>query len=480
MRGLLVSCVGVVVSSLAFCQSVKSDLVDTLLGKVSHNGNAVVIIRAGDMLSSPRGTKEAWASSASVSRPLPLPGDSQFVVTTAEVNPANFDLVWQTSILQTSKPFALASAAAAHGGLTEDISGFESVWMPNGGILTQFSPQMIGVSAPANRQKAAKWVAGFKSTQTGFTPYLDKAIASKKSETVLMALDLSEAWSAPRIAKSLEMEPLQALEKQTIDNKALADVLASAQGVTLAITVTDGISAAATVQFSKDAAVIAPVARDIFLEVLDRAGLGLVDFQQWQIKVEGSTLVATGPLTTNGLGRLLSLIDPNSPEDAPAAVGSKADLKDVGAASLQYYKSISATIDRAVTAATSAQESWLKREAQRINAMPVMNVDPALVQWGADIAGQLTKAGAALQLGQTRGAARAASVQMATGGYGSNDPNREAQASADRRVAEQQRRQAMLEEKSRAAEDAAKILNEMSGTRAKIRTDMSAKYGVEF
>lgn len=459
---------------------VMADQASDLAKKLPAGGNALVVIRADALMKSQRAVSERWNDPASTARPIALPADAQSVVTAAQVNPGTFDLLWQASIVQASTAKDAAKIAAAKQGLADQLAGVAAGWTSSYYLL-QLNPNQVGVVCPPNRQFAANWK---KSTAPGLgSAFLTKAATENTDAAIVMALDLTDAWSAAGIERALTNDPPASLGNSDLTPSAIAPGLASIRGIVVKINVTDVISGTAVVYFGNNVSSLNPVGRDLMLEILERAGLGLMDFSQWQVKIDGSSAYLSGPLTTAGLERLLSVIDPKSAADADEATTGAAqpagEATGAASASREYFKSVSAIVDRAASAATSGQVSWLKREAQKVSTVPMLNVDPALVVWGSTVAGDLSKAVAALELGQTKGAARAAQFQMPGGGYGTG-ADRESRAAADRQLVESQRRQAMLEEKATAAENAARIMSEATAQRNTVRSEMATKYQVEF
>jgi hypothetical protein len=153
-------------------------------------------------------------------------------------------------------------------------------------------------------------------------------------------------------------------------------------------------------------------------------------------------------------------------------------------ASQRYYKVIAANLDNFRPGTSLAETAtWGRATAKRIDQLPILNVDPALVEWGTMVSTRLKQAIASGAVGQTQVNARVAGVMDP--GYTSYTYDNEGNYQTDINRAEQenakrQRRQASLEQKAQAQEQAMRIINEIAETRPKIRAAMVEKYQVEF
>jgi hypothetical protein len=120
----------------------------------------------------------------------------------------------------------------------------------------------------------------------------------------------------------------------------------------------------------------------------------------------------------------------------------------------------------------------LAAHARRIQQLPSLDVDPALLEWGGTVADALDRAGHELAVGSQRAQAAAASVQSQS--WYSNGGASTPESRAALQNAQQQRRQAAQTERAAASDRAMAILTTLSVPRSKIRADMSQKYRVEF
>src|SRR5205085_4764269 len=144
-------------------------------------------------------------------------------------------------------------------------------------------------------------------------------------------------------------------------------------------------------------------------------GLGLKDIETWTSAVSGNSIVFTGKLTSASFRQVMGLVEPHTPNETaaseadPASAGTgttpPADASQAAtlAASQRYFKQMSSMLD-AFTQTASVKDSaaWLRRSAQRIDRMSLVNVDPELANWGAQVSGAMVECAAQLATGQTQ------------------------------------------------------------------------------
>src|SRR5262249_33121570 len=150
---------------------------------------------------------------------------------------------------------------------------------------------------------------------------------------------------------------------------------------------------------------------------------------------------------------------------------------DAAAASQKYYRAISKMLDNISPKPSPKQgATWLVAQAKVIRQLPVLNVDPALVEWGNSVADAFIRAAQELAIGQQRAGTAALGVASPTAyatestNSGSNTDTAETRAAY--RNAQMQRQQVSQTERGAAAERAFEIVNSLLGSRGKIRLDM--------
>jgi hypothetical protein len=247
-------------------------------------------------------------------------------------------------------------------------------------------------------------------------------------------------------------------------------------------------------------AVMATKGKPLFMEILDRQGLSLPDVADWTASVDGKTFIAEGTLTPQSMRMLLQVIGMPAPSMTTVVETESNDPKVVGPTSKRYFRTISDSIDQFRTKAGGnyqGAKTWLIREAQRIERLPILNVDPQLVAWGGEIANRLRQVGANFAYDQQSNTAKVMNVQTAGsydfsynggngrwggGGYGLNTSGVYGAGGGTQVNLEWQRERAQIYEQSKAdsIKKAMDIFGDIGSTRDKMRAQMVEKYKMEF
>jgi hypothetical protein len=312
-------------------------------------------------------------------------------------------------------------------------------------------------------------------------------------------VDLSDAAADAGVRRMLRLDRPTALAVAKADEAILTRVLASVKGVTVKIAppqqATAPAIATATVDFGVSPAPLAEVAKPLCLELMSEHGVSIPDSRQWEFSVSGTSIVATGGVSDDGLRRLVGMLYAAPPSVAidadarPAAAKTSGDAANPqqaeAEASKKYYKSVSTVLDTFKPGASLADDAgWLSRAARQIDQTATLNVDPDLIAWGAGVSASLREASGIYAAGQQKVRARADSVQSPVvysgSKYDDNQGQMAAQARADLENARRQRQQASGEARAQVSEAASKPLQDALNSRGKIKAEMAKRYGGGF
>src|SRR5262249_5975191 len=187
------------------------------------------------------------------------------------------------------------------------------------------------------------------------------------------------------------------------------------------------------VEFGMAANDLPAFGRALTIEALDPAGLAVDDMENWNQNIDGNALVIRGKFTEKGLRALLMPLMPTvlSPAESLA---KKAEVSDPKVqASLKYFHSITGMLDELQEGKNNkslGRISYLYKEyARKIDELPILNVDPELLQYSASVSNAVRETANQAQLqGRTNTALNANIVEgVATvpnasqyygGGYG--------------------------------------------------------------
>jgi len=483
----------------------RADL-NNLLGRIPGESNALVVIDLEKILASPVSQREGWKerlANAYASKPLIVPPGTGRLVMAALLEPGTANVVWEVSVLDIKNAPSIESIAQAEEGYLDKVGGKPAAWSPINAYFVQLDPEVLGVVCPANRQFVARWIGQKEKGLGGFASlYLRTAAAAVgKGADVIMAVDLEDVTCAPKVLNRLETETFDSLEGKGVDPSALAELVGSLKGVTLQVKVGEEITGEGVVEFGSDTAVLKDIGKPLLLEVMSQSGLYLSDFENWDVSVAGKKLSLKGKLSSEGFRRLLSVVDPPAPNPVEAVAVAprepkpeeteaetpvepeKPDTAAMAEASREYFLAVMVAVDNlsesigsgSDSASLSKSAAWLKRDARRIDRLPVLNVDPDLLAWSVEASSRLKEIANICEIGNMQTQSRTATVQS-SGYYGVS----RSEAAAQRRMVSGQRRQVAMEEKARAYGEAARIGQDLRGSAGKIRVVMTQRYGVEF
>ncbi len=375
-----------------------------LLSKTPSEANALIMISTAEVRAS------AIAKQQIAARPGNREAFGRHVFAMPKVDYAvlasqlDFDSLrstWQLGLYAMSEDPVLSEVARRHKGRLETISGRPCVWLPPDAHLVDLGSRIVGLIEPANRQFVARWLKEVQHRNAPqLSPYLTEASSypDNVGTEIIMALDLEQTVSENQALERLDAA--KTLLGVNVDRKELASLLSSIRGVTLGVRSGEKLSAKLRVDFGRDAAIMAPFAKPFLLERLAAFGAMINDFEHWNAEVRGSTVYLGGELSVNGLQNILSLVDPPAPdlanhspvktspgESNPPAVDPKLT------ASLHNFHAVKEIVKDSLKTGDvktwGAYAQWLQRYAKKIDNLPILDVDPDLLDFSAKVANVL-------------------------------------------------------------------------------------------
>jgi len=305
--------------------------------------------------------------------------------------------------------------------------------------------------------------------------------------------------------------------------RPMVDLLASMDGVRVGVRIREKPVAAVAVDFQRPVTFSPELMKKVLLEVLADAGATIGDFEQFTPKVDGGQLLLQGELSQSGLRRLLSVVDsPAPPEVETAALkgqpkkGETAALKgqpkkgakgsqtlsasDPAQASFQYFNSIETFFndlkkDMSSRKTMASTAFYADKYARKIERMPMLGVDPELLDYGAFVAQKLRQASGSVKGAGIEGGVALSQVQSqdvynygnygygragywgAGGAYGTY--SRYAPV-ADFKYEASQRRIIRQQVRATTASTTVEIRQELTDATMGIRRKMTEKYQIEF
>ena len=480
-----------------------------LIKHVPSSANTIFLLNAEKVFNSEVALREGWRQNfekAIASGMVRLPEDTLQYVLAGQVN---FEFVhpdWQVGLLRTKDKHDMAFIASEKDGTQDTVAGQPAVLLPSTVYVVQFDPYTYGTLVPASRQAVARWVTETKAGDPKFSDYIQEAIGySEKAGTeIILALDLSNAFDSKRIKEYLASSPVIADKKVDVD--AAAEALGSLRGIMLGVTLGEKPFGSIKVDFGKDASVLKNVAGPLLVEILSNRGAMIDDFQTWKGDVKEDQVVFTGFLTTTGLRQILSLMDApvsNSlPSESDTGQQSASDTDPKVVASQKYF----ASVEQFMTDLKDKEPQriaqygiWFDKYANKIDQLPMVNVDDTVLDYGAYVSQQFRNAAAAVQGIGMRSRVRQVQNVNAAGGpgwYGANYDGgyyyggsyyhgyngfaRNNALQAGLREQQRVRTQVKTEEKVAGVSAARAIMEDVKNATREVRREMAKKYNVDF
>ncbi|MFO0902149.1 MAG: hypothetical protein U0939_04065 [Pirellulales bacterium] len=387
---------------------------EQLIGRVPKDANALVLVNGGKIFASPAAEKGRWAAD----REKMYEAGLAFLPPKAEAGlmAAKIDLQlmipnWELSLFQLDHKATAEDIATFTGGKLDKLVSTPVVATPTDAYIVPLPQNVVGLMIPADRQVTGRWIRDYSSEQPlELSPYLQEAYSFAKDNgtPVIMALDLLDIVAPDHIRDAIvKSEIMKGESDEAID--AAAKTIASVRGVMFGITLKDKMFGKVRVDFGEDAAPLAKHGKQLLLRALARHGAEIDEFANWEAKVSGRQLELEGFLDRSGAMRISMLFHrpvavsrSQIATSAPRPMKTKEQL--VLESSQTYYKKVNDLLrdlkvdSRELTTLGNAA-LWMDKYANRIDQLPVLNVDEELVQFGSMAANTLRNASGSLRQG---------------------------------------------------------------------------------
>jgi hypothetical protein len=382
---------------------------DDLLRRIPEHANAVLLVNVRAIYNSPLGTSRNWAQQAQenyVGGLTRLPAVVDQMLVAQHIDPNTLTHNWRLRMLRLNQDVTAEQIAQREAGTLDTIGGVPVV-LSRGSYFVHFNPRLVAETHPADRQKLSRWI---KFCQTNdkvvITPYLLDAVAGAGlGAQAVFAIDLKDVFDPAGIAVRLKAAPW--LAGKDVDRDALTRTLAGLLGVRVNIQVDQEIRGEIHVDFSGSADAFHDAAKLFILGVMENMGASIGEMQDWQVRFLDKGLVLSGTLTEQGARLLLSpsnnqLTGSAYAKLSPSKFPDSADPK--ATASLLYYRSLSTLLDELRAEknmrTVSQRGYWFQQYAHKIESLPLLNIDPDLLQFAAQLSStlrQMALVGKALQ-----------------------------------------------------------------------------------
>ena len=472
-----------------------------LLKWIPADANAIAIIDVEALFRSPLSVRENWKKKTAdrfVNQEIMVPPDARRAVMSSQLDlGGGLQPVWELAIVDLGRTPSFALIARREGGQLDTIATRPAVKLGSGRTAVELETGVVLGTDQPSRQAIARWLSGASGTSR-LSPFLKGAVErADKQAQLVMALDLTDSVTAPRLRKMLEQfEPLQG---KTADQADIAEILASVKGVLASVHVTDKRDGTVLIEFGKPTALMQRVAKPLVDEMMSQLEISLPDLDSWTATASGNSLVLKGEFSEGDLRRIVSLFAVSSPTrqvgdtDSTESAGSDssppaASSERVKAeASRKYFQSIKHLVDELRKTLGGTRDNhnvWMERYARKIDDLPIKDVDNDLPTFGGNVSSSIRYQAQAGRMGALRAGVREAqpvyqSYSYGAGAVGPYGSYAGYSASGTVRVAPD-RAMIRIEEHANAAQVKISEMKQIDDGMVQIRRAMTQKYNVEF
>lgn len=515
MTRYLPLCLLIIVGGSPFASAQFSELI----GRVPKDANTAIFIDTDKIFKSPVAAEGRWrqrheaAFRAGVSA---ISTRATQVVLSARMDLEFGRSVWELSLARFPDGAQIGDVAGRFGGTIDMVEGKSAARLPGDLFVVQLTDRVLAAHTPANRQDVGRWLRStdIADPSQRYSDYLGRAYryATEVGTPLIMAIDLNQAASETQWAAGLgRFESWKGSEEETL---AAAKLLAGIEGVTLGVTFGDRVAGSIRVDFSASPSTVAESGKDLLIEVLENHGSMIEDFRDWSPSVRDNTFRLSGPVSEAGLRRLLSVLALPAPlagalDDVQL---SQDDSPESAArvASQQYFRSVTVLLDdlrgkgkRDGVKTFGQAATWYAKYARKIDALPLLNVDPLLVDFGRRVAdglrgGEMSMKGVGMRTAVRTAGPTATYDGYDDGyyggsyggyrgyynsygaGYGVGQGGAVNLAQSSLRAEQQAETVVRTQERVAGAAAVQQLWTQIDQATAEIRRDMTAKYQVEF
>ncbi len=367
-----------------------------LLRRVPGSTNALAVIDVKALNATPIAKREGWRDRRQMITDGAsfLPKNVDRIVMASTIDLSDFHNIWNLALVDLAVNATTDGLIAAERGTRDQVAGREVVWTPRNAYIIPLKARLLAQFSPANRQELARWLKQEKdSTVAKLSPFLSVAANRVNREgQMVVAIDLDDVFLPAAIrefVKSSKSLPAKA------DPDQVAKLLASIQGLRLTVSAEEDVTGTLVVEFRDPVAPLGEAAKPLLLEALSALGAELEDLTDWPAVSAGTSVTMKGKVSPGAMSRILSLFDLPNQADIPDYVSPGAapaepqnSTKSVGQATKRYYSSIGTILGDLKSQKATSQGGvalWYGRYAKKIDALPVLNVDPELVKWGQQL-----------------------------------------------------------------------------------------------
>ncbi len=414
MRSVLhtvLSCIVVVVCWNVGPGSTVADFPE-LLKHVPETANVVLLMKSKEIAAnaslSASNQIEQFLGAAR-SWPVVAKWEPQQIVIASEMDIQHMAPAWEMAAISLGKEPNLSYLAGRTRGVVDQLMDFDLVWLDNACALATGEKQLTFVS-PLNRQSATRWLRRIKNQDSiQLSPYLAdsaEAAVSNKAEIIMM-IDFENFFAPAAVEQAVANSPLF----KKIDTNP-SNILSGFRGLTINCQVGAHTISSINFDFAASAEPLEPIAKELVMGAISKAGAMLGEFENWEVKVKGNQISIEGKLSPASIGKILGILsidsivsqaddqtveaesEPDVPAD-PQQAGqpTAAEKNRIMRATQRYFRNVQNAlreVQEGVGKATPEQSAlWATNAARRISQISTRNVDPKMIDYGQYVANAL-------------------------------------------------------------------------------------------
>ena len=360
--------------------------------------NAVVRINSADLFQTPLAKKEGWVKKSAESfieqESFIPPGTNQIVVGAELDLSDNLIARRKYSILVPDAGMSLEKLSPWLPGGIETLAGKKSAQFGNDGYVVDAGDGCWLTTSSASRQLMSRWLKnGPMSGGAHLSSYLRSALkTSPNSAQVVMAIDLQDNFSAGPILDELKNT---GWFSNDFSAKNASEILESIHGATLSFTVGTERTGNIVIDFGRDATSLKPIIEKLVAGVMSRLGASSDDIDGWKWTIKEGKVTGAGSVSPGGIRQVLSLMDPPSITHAISASAAPAEATPedkMAKTTLKYCKSVQVLLDDLRSTLNKSKDNqalYFERYGRKVDDLPKLNVDPAMLDFGLRISSSL-------------------------------------------------------------------------------------------
>src|SRR5262245_40737126 len=322
-----------------------------LLRRVPDSTNTLVLIDVERMLMSPIAMREKWRDKANSPEAgtIHFPVNSERYLLASKLNfVSDFEDAGDVALIETTSDVSLPYLSKTEGGYLDTVEGQQVAFSSRNAFFVSFTPTILGVTFPANRQDLARWLRTLqRHKEPQVSEYLRNAVTlAHGKDHMVVAFDLADLFTSRMIRERLQRS--ESLAGKQLDLGALTKVLTSIKGVTLTMQAADRLNGKVQVDFGESPSPLKGIAKPLMFEVLENQGMLLDEIKEWKLIIEAKAITLEGRMTTKGLRTLTNLIpfpletlalqkaEPKAGGTAPESASSSS-MQDKATTSKKYF-----------------------------------------------------------------------------------------------------------------------------------------------